>query len=149
MSQATIDNIPADRLQAWQQRKKAEKEAVTPVSLARLPAQVTSNGLVSDEQEATLLAAFITAVEGAEKPHRVICRNCKHVTHEPYPDLRARQQALQFIVEHKHGKPGQKLTIEQDTLQGLGQLRAWLELMTQEERQVLSGFVDRMTAGER
>ena len=126
------------------------EKVASPNWLARPHAPVTLNGngsgLVSDEQEATLLASFVAAVEEADKPHSVVCRKCKTITREPYPDLRARQQALQFIVEHKHGKPAQKVTIEQDTLQGLGQLRAWLELMTDNERQVLSGFIDRVTS---
>ena len=99
----------------------------------------------ADTHYDTLIGSLLETVTAA-KTTTYACRKCGKENTIQLPDVKARTQAIQLLIEQGYGKPAQTVTIEQDTLHGLGQLRAWLELMTDNERQVLSGFIDRVTS---
>lgn len=141
------DNLIIDR--------GSERLVAAPDSLPIVRAPVTSTGTATerlkirlDERDFMRLVE-VNLVDALAAPREYLgaCTRCK-AKNVPVivPDWTARTKALEALWDRGYGKPAQTITVEQDTLHGLGQLRAWLELMTDEERGVLSQFIDRVTS---
>ena len=124
-----------------------EAAAADSLVLARAPVTNLRQRLREDAElnYDTVFGKLMEAVN-ADRRIEYKCQACRVPNMVVVPDVKARTQAIQVLIEQGYGKPAQTVTVQEDTLGGLSQLHRWLELMTVDERAVIKAFVERMVA---